>query len=85
RVPSSENRLKKKTGENDHDLVSKVGETLQGKVDTVPCMVDRICTGRTIESEIIDVSAEKIFDGSIVVLNPPADQSKVPFGGANVV
>ncbi|CAM9761745.1 unnamed protein product, partial [Choristocarpus tenellus] len=71
--------------ENDHDLVEKVGVVLEGKVDTVACMVDRICTGRTIEPDVIDVSAETVFDGSLVVLDPPSDLSRVPFAGDNVV
>lgn len=56
-----------------------------GKVTTIPCMVDRICTGRTIEEHFVDVEAEPGFPGSLVLLDPPADPSLVPFAGDNVV
>lgn len=36
------------TGENDHDAVRRVGKLVTSKVTTIPCMVDRICTGRQI-------------------------------------
>lgn len=36
------------SGENDHDAVRRVGEMVTSKVTTIPCMVDRICTGRQI-------------------------------------
>jgi hypothetical protein len=48
-------------------------------------MVDRICTGRTIDSGGIDVSTEPAFGGNIVVLDPPRNHDHVPFGGPGVV
>ena len=44
--------------ENDHDAVARLKERLAGRVFVVDCMVDRVCTGRTITTEGIDVSAE---------------------------
>jgi hypothetical protein len=49
---------------------------LEGKVEVVPCMVDRICAGREIEggpNPSITVEAED-HAGSIVLLNPPEVQ-----------
>lgn len=73
--------------ENDHDAVRKLGASASvfGKVTTIPCMVDRICTGRTIEEHFVDVEAEPGFSGSLVLLDPPADPSLVPFAGDNVL
>lgn len=59
--------------------------SVAGKVTTIPCMVDRICTGRTIEEHGVNVEAEPDFDGALVLLDPPADPSLVPFAGENVV
>lgn len=72
-------------GENDHDAVKKVGKTLAQKVTTIPCMVDRICTGRQIGEREINVVTEPAFEGSLVLLNPPADPDLVPFAGDPVV
>lgn len=41
-------RMPRSPGENDHDAVRRVGEMITSKVTTIPCMVDRICTGRQI-------------------------------------
>eukprot|EP00951_Prasinocladus_malaysianus_P023894 scaffold204559_cov53-Prasinocladus_malaysianus.AAC.1 len=32
--------------ENDHGAVEKLGERLKGRIEVIPCMVDRICSGR---------------------------------------
>jgi len=63
--------------ENDHDAVARLKERLAGKVFVVDCMVDRVCTGRTITTEGIDVSAEP-WRGSIVVLDPDVT-GRLPF------
>lgn len=72
-------------GENDHDAVRTVGKALESKITTIPCMVDRICTGRQIEEHAINVEAEPTFGGSLVLLDPPADPKLVPFAGDQVV
>mmetsp|Transcript_38719 Transcript_38719/g.51024 ORF Transcript_38719/g.51024 Transcript_38719/m.51024 type:complete len:550 (-) Transcript_38719:300-1949(-) len=69
--------------ENDHAMVSKIAETLKGRVDVVSCMVDRICTGRDIDSTHVDVLAEP-WPGSIVVLKPTYPGRVVPIAGETV-
>ncbi|CAM9329247.1 unnamed protein product, partial [Pylaiella littoralis] len=77
--------------ENDHDAVRRVGKLVASKVTTIPCMVDRICTGRQIgERERgggyeVNVEAEPNFEGALVLLQPPRDPALVPFGGARVL
>ncbi|CAM9778326.1 unnamed protein product, partial [Ectocarpus sp. 12 AP-2014] len=73
--------------ENDHDAARRVGEMVASKVTTVPCMVDRICTGRQIGKRGYDVNveAEPNFEGALVLLQPPADKSLVPFAGERVL
>ncbi|CAN0232830.1 unnamed protein product, partial [Ectocarpus fasciculatus] len=71
--------------ENDHDAARRVGEMVASKVTTVPCMVDRICTGRQIGEYDVNVEAEPNFDGALVLLKPPADKSLVPFAGERVL
>ncbi|CAN0293181.1 unnamed protein product, partial [Laminaria digitata] len=71
--------------ENDHDAVRRVGEMITDKITTVPCMVDRICTGRQIGEYDVNVEAEPNFGGSLVLLDPPSDPSLVPFAGNSVV
>nr|AWU67499.1 mannitol-1-phosphate dehydrogenase 2 [Saccharina japonica] len=71
--------------ENDHDAVRRVGEMVTSKVTTVPCMVDRICTGRQIGEYEVNVEAEPNFGGSLVLLDPPSDPSLVPFAGTTVL
>jgi len=66
--------------ENDHDAVMRLKETLQGRVHVVDCMVDRVCTGRSISSEGVDVSSEP-WRGSIVVLEPNL-KGRLPFCSA---
>lgn len=39
-------------------MVEELGEKLQGKAEVVTCMVDRICTGRVVTGNQIEVSAE---------------------------
>jgi len=55
--------------ENDHDAVVALKTELAGKVAVIDCMVDRVCTGRSITKDGVDVSAEP-WKGSIVVLEP---------------
>jgi len=66
--------------ENDHDAVLKLKAQLEGKVFVIDCMVDRVCTARTITTEGVDVSAEP-WRGSIVVLEPNL-QGRLPFCSA---
>ncbi len=53
---------------------------LAGRVHVVDCMVDRVCTGRTIQPRGVDVQAEP-WRGSIVVLEPELEQ-RVPFAAS---
>mmetsp|Transcript_30027 Transcript_30027/g.49070 ORF Transcript_30027/g.49070 Transcript_30027/m.49070 type:complete len:474 (+) Transcript_30027:61-1482(+) len=69
--------------ENDHGMVDIISKQLEGRVDVISCMVDRICTGRTIEANRIDIQAEP-FGGSIVLLDPPNRGHIVPLGGESV-
>lgn len=62
-----------------------MGEQVTSKVTTIPCMVDRICTGRQIGEYAVNVEAEPTFEGSLVLLDPPADPDLVPFAGEHVV
>jgi len=63
--------------ENDHSAVARLKTSLEGRVHVVDCMVDRVCTGRQISEEGVDVQAEP-WRGSIVVLEPNL-QTRVPF------
>jgi hypothetical protein len=63
--------------ENDHDAVMKLKEELAGHVRVIDCMVDRVCTGRTISSMGVDVATEP-WCGSIVVLEPNLTK-RLPF------
>jgi len=63
--------------ENDHDAVAELKKRLEGRVFVIDCMVDRVCTGRTVTTEGIDVSAEP-WRGSIVTLEPDIT-GKLPF------
>lgn len=63
--------------ENDHDAVKKLRDELRGVVRVVDCMVDRVCTGRTISAEGVEVAAEE-WKGSIVVLEPNVT-GRLPF------
>jgi hypothetical protein len=39
--------------ENDHDAVARLKQELQGRVRVVDCMVDRVCTGRTVTPDAV--------------------------------
>ena len=51
---------------------------LEGRVKVVDCMVDRVCTGRTIGPEGVAITAEP-WNGSIVCLEPGLPREAVPF------
>mmetsp|Transcript_10293 Transcript_10293/g.26403 ORF Transcript_10293/g.26403 Transcript_10293/m.26403 type:complete len:911 (-) Transcript_10293:225-2957(-) len=74
--------------ENDSAAVKDLQAQLEGKVEVVPCMVDRICAGREITGDpnpSIIVEAED-HGGSIVLLEPPQSPfAQVPLGGEEVV
>ncbi|CAM9808776.1 unnamed protein product [Ectocarpus sp. 6 AP-2014] len=69
--------------ENDHDAVHKLQEALEGRVDVVSCMVDRICTERTITADWIEMGTEP-SSGEIVVIAPPQGAPLPPFKGDHV-
>ncbi|CAM9791136.1 unnamed protein product, partial [Discosporangium mesarthrocarpum] len=69
--------------ENDHDAVEGLRKELEGRVDVVSCMVDRICTGRTITPDWIEMGTEP-SPGEIVVITPPPGAPLPPFKGENV-
>jgi len=66
--------------ENDHAAVVKLAGVLQGRVTVVDCMVDRVCMGRTIRPDSVDIEAEP-WRGSLVPLLPGLQQ-RVPFSTA---
>lgn len=73
--------------ENDLDSVECLAEQLKKRVDVIPCMVDRICSGRTViggDLPSIDVEAEE-HTGSIVLLEKSAQsQDEIPLDGETV-
>eukprot|EP00613_Pedinella_sp_CCMP2098_P075258 CAMPEP_0171932310 /NCGR_PEP_ID=MMETSP0993-20121228/30267_1 /TAXON_ID=483369 /ORGANISM="non described non described, Strain CCMP2098" /LENGTH=826 /DNA_ID=CAMNT_0012572565 /DNA_START=46 /DNA_END=2526 /DNA_ORIENTATION=- len=74
-------------GENDHSAVDDLAEQLEGRVDVVSCMVDRICTGRDVTGtpqREVAVRAEP-YGGSLVVLTPPRHVPSPPFEGSHVL
>lgn len=73
-------------GENDHKMVDAMKETLDGKCFVLHCMVDRICTDRTVGNASIDTQAEP-YEGAIVVkpLDGPHEPPRPPFAGRNVL
>jgi len=76
--------------ENDHKAVEQLKELVAGKVSVVPCMVDRICSSRSIEASSIVVNTEP-WRGNIIPQAPMAELSKpavgegaVPLAGSSV-
>ena len=55
--------------ENDAGAVATLQEQLEGRCRVIKCMVDRVCTGRTITPQGISIDAES-WAGSIVTLEP---------------
>jgi len=70
--------------ENDHKAVEELGSKLIGKVNINCCMIDRICTDRTITKDDIQVKTES-YPGSIVLLKPALDDRYMPFSGEGVL
>jgi len=68
------------TCENDHDAVARLQKELAGRVRVVDCMVDRVCTGRTVTPDAVTVHAEP-WRGSIVPLTPGIEE-RSPFSSA---
>ena len=64
--------------ENDHESVARLKRELRTRVRVVDCMVDRVCTGRRIGPQGVEIDAEP-WPGSIVVLEPGFDPRYVPF------
>jgi hypothetical protein len=64
--------------ENNHDAVIMLKSKLAGRVRVIDCMVDRVCLGREIYPNHIEIIAEP-YRGSIVILEPGLDASLVPF------
>mmetsp|Transcript_45004 Transcript_45004/g.116572 ORF Transcript_45004/g.116572 Transcript_45004/m.116572 type:complete len:521 (-) Transcript_45004:118-1680(-) len=73
--------------ENDHNAVEALDARLKGRVEVVPCMVDRICSDREIVKGQIKVTTEP-WKGTLVPLTPqPEEQDRpvpLPFGGQTV-
>jgi len=81
RLPMRRNPPKLYACENDHAAVEELARDLKGRVVVIPCMVDRICSKRTIlPSGIIDIKTEP-WQGQIVVLPPLEDENAVPILG----
>lgn len=67
--------------ENDHDAVEKLAEALEGKVDVVPVLVDRVCTTRDMRGDgSVDVGTEDYLGD--LVFPPPAIDETTTTGGA---
>jgi len=69
--------------ENDHTAIQKVAKALDGKVEVVPCMIDRICTDQERNCNAVEVSTEPYL-GSIVPLTLPTAGKPLPFAGERV-
>ena len=69
--------------ENDHKAVEKLEDQMVGAMDVVACMVDRICTARTVTEDGVITTAEP-YKGSIVVLSPPPCAPLPAFAGPTV-
>ncbi|CAM9218858.1 unnamed protein product [Chrysoparadoxa australica] len=69
--------------ENDHTMVETLAKLLAEKVVVVNCMVDRICTERSIEPDWVGVGTEP-HAGELVVMNDPRNGVLPPFVGKNV-
>jgi len=68
RLPVRSNPPTLYAAENDHDAVEELAKELAGRVSVVPCMVDRICSERIIDSDgSINIRTEN-WEGQIVVL-----------------
>ncbi|GAB5360557.1 hypothetical protein AAMO2058_000638100 [Amorphochlora amoebiformis] len=68
RLPVSSNPPKLYACENDHKAVEELAQELDGRLRVVPCMVDRICSSRTIGLDgTVEVKTEP-WTGQIVVL-----------------
>mmetsp|Transcript_66808 Transcript_66808/g.150906 ORF Transcript_66808/g.150906 Transcript_66808/m.150906 type:complete len:807 (-) Transcript_66808:273-2693(-) len=63
--------------ENDHAAVMKLKKKFADKCRVVDCMVDRVCMGRTIRPNSVDIEAEP-WRGSIVPLDAGLEK-RVPF------
>lgn len=73
--------------ENDHDAVEELAADLEGLIEVVPVLVDRVCTARDMGKDgVVDVATEE-YQGELV-LTPPADlehpRPPLPFKGDNV-
>jgi len=81
-------------GENDHNAVEILAKELDGRLHVVSCMVDRICTDRTVQCPVtvdaprgmrhVDVTCEP-YGGALVVLSPPQAVRAPPFAGKGVL
>jgi hypothetical protein len=75
--------------ENDHSAVEELAALLHSRVEVVPCMVDRICSDRSIKRSAITVVTEP-YEGSIIPLTPSErlcavdEDCREPLGGKSV-
>jgi len=75
--------------ENDHEAVQSLKELLKGRVEVIPCMVDRICSEREVVPGSFNVTTEP-WQGTIVPLTPIPEEEleagpPLPLGGSNVL
>ena len=61
-------------------MVSELAKELEGRVEVIACMVDRICVDRVIQPDSIEVKAEP-YRGEMVILKPPSNSLPPPFDG----
>eukprot|EP00465_Bigelowiella_longifila_P002673 CAMPEP_0185253216 /NCGR_PEP_ID=MMETSP1359-20130426/2059_1 /TAXON_ID=552665 /ORGANISM="Bigelowiella longifila, Strain CCMP242" /LENGTH=510 /DNA_ID=CAMNT_0027835559 /DNA_START=40 /DNA_END=1572 /DNA_ORIENTATION=- len=77
RLPKRNNPPKLYACENDHAAVEDIARELDGRVTVIPCMVDRICSQRVINSNgTIEIKTEP-WKGQIVVLPPLLEKGEI--------
>jgi hypothetical protein len=73
--------------ENDHEAVKKLGEALDGRIEVVPVMVDRVCTARDVNIDgSVDVETEPYAVDLVLTPRAGSDMPTppLPFAGDHV-
>jgi hypothetical protein len=61
-------------------MVHELAKQLEGRVDVISCMVDRICVGRDISLSTLGVKCEP-YDGEMVIMRRASNGLPPPFEG----
>lgn len=61
-------------------MVTELAKQLEGRVDVIHCMVDRICVDRSIEPRAIGVKCEP-YEGEMVIMRRASNGLPPPFEG----